>query len=206
MAREGVLAPLDGRGPVLFLVGGVLLVVFAGVNIAQALTDPSAYENLHGTFGPAGFTFGFLGLLGLYPTLADRSPKLARIGAVCAALGAAGFAVLAVESAAGLAGVEPPTVLQFFLLPATVGILVGFPAFAAATLRTNARSRTVGLLLLAPTVVFGVMLVGGAVLGGAAWGAAVLSSAQALAYLAIGYTLRADGQAGRAEVTADAAA
>jgi hypothetical protein len=40
-----------------------------------------------------GYVIGFLGLLGLYPTLADRRPWLARAGAVAAILGVVAFSV-----------------------------------------------------------------------------------------------------------------
>jgi exosortase/archaeosortase family protein len=76
-----------------------------------------------------------------------------------------------------------------------VGIILGFLAFAIATLRTDSQSQHVGVLLLAPAAIFAVNFVRVLVLGTTTptWAPFVLGSGQALALLAIGYSLRTEG-------------
>ena len=177
-----------------FLIAGVVLVVYAALLGYQAFIDSSV--NFHASeaavVGPAGFAVGFIGLLGLYPTLADRSPKLARAGAVFAALAVAGWFMIAVDGLANLAGINWPTWLAAVAILGILGMFLGYAAFGVASLRTDAHSRTLGLLLLAPTILFGVLIVGQAITGGTAIGAALISSGLALSHLGIGYVLRTE--------------
>lgn len=180
-----------------FLLAGLLLVVYATLNGIAAVTDVTR-ETVENVVGPVGFVLGFVGLLGLSPSLADRSPKLTRAGAVFAALGAVGFSVIALQGLARLAGGEPPTWLGVFVLLAATGMLLGFPTFGAVSVRTDVHSRTLGLLLVAPATIFAVMLSQAVLFTQwglfsetiVAWSAVVISTGQALAHLAIGYSLR----------------
>lgn len=195
MARNtSVFDPLAGKSASLFLVGGGLVVVFASLLGYQAFVDGSAgfHDGIASLFGPGGFALGFVGLLGLYPTLADKAPRLAGAGAVFATLGAVGGAVNAVGHVGTLAGMDAPAWVGPFALLILLGMVPGYLSFAAAVLRTDGQSRTLGLLLCMPAVLFVVMIVGGIVTGGTATGAAVLASGQALAHVAIGYTLHTD--------------
>lgn len=207
----GLLTPLDGKSPVLFLLAGALLLVFVGVNVVQAFTDPAAYENLHATFGPAGLLFGFLGLLGLYPKLSDRTPRLARAGAAFVTIGAVGAAVTSVAylgAAAGVFSGEPPAALAAFAIGILIGMIPGYLSFAVACLRTDVHSRTLGLLLLAPAIVFVTMLVSPLISTAALpIRAVVISSTQAVAHLAIGYVIWTGGiPTDRAEPVPDSTA
>jgi hypothetical protein len=197
---------LERRSATLFLVGGVLLIPFAASLAAMGLLDVEAPQNL---FSGAGLTLAFLGLLGLYPGLADRSRWPARAGAVLATLGAASFLALFVANVAHLAGVvASPSIGPLGALN-VVGILLGFPVTGLAVLRSAAHSRTLGLLVSAPGVIFAGNVVRLAVGGpvGAAEVAAVFALAQALTMLGIGYALRTGGIPGdRPEPTADAVA
>lgn len=206
---DGVLAPLDGKSPALFLVAGGLLVPFAALLVYEALADAAAPEDV---FGPPGFFLAMVGLLGLCPALADHAPRLARAGAATAAISAAGWFVITVLAIGEAAGAVPP--LEDFgvlglvvVLAAGVPMVLAYLSFGVGSLRTDVHSRILGVLLLAPPVIFGVMIVGGALTGGSAIGAAALSSGQAISHLAIGYTLRTedvptDGAESRADAIA----
>lgn len=184
--------PLTSRSPTLFLVAGVLLVGYATFNGVHAFTGVE-YESIENVFGPAGFALGFLGLLGLYPTLRDQNPRLARAGAVCAVLGMIAFSVFVVANLGEIAGVvpkEPPSWAVFFVAQAAIGMLVGYVAFAVATVRSDVHSRMLGLLLLAPLAVFTIMLTTSRLGFFPQWLAFAISSGQAVAHLSIGYKLR----------------
>lgn len=188
---------LERWSPTLFLIAGVVLVVYATFNGIVAFTDVTS-RTVKDVTGPAGFVFGFVGLLGLYPTIAGRSPRLARAGAVSAVLGAVGFSTITLQGLARLAGVEPPAWLGIFVLVAAIGMVSGFLSFGAGTLRTDVHSRALGLLLLAPATIFAVMVTQAVLFAQwglfsettMAWSAFTISGGQALAYLVIGYSLR----------------
>lgn len=188
---------LERRSPRLFLLAGILLLGYAALNGLVAFTD-MAYVAVEDVVAPAGLVLGFLGLLGLYPGLVDQNPTLAKIGAVCVSLGAAGFSVITLQGLAVLAGLEATSVPGILLLVGAVGMIPGYLSFGVATVRASVDRRTVGLLLLLPAVVFAAMLSQPFVYAGfgvlsettMAWSNFGISSAQAVAHLAIGYKLR----------------
>ena len=136
-----------------FLAGGVLLAVDAVVVAATIVTGAERFLLLGQAFVGAGWTAALVGLLGLYPGLAEPSRRLARVGAVCAAVGAVTFTVVAAASLAYYAGIpdgEYGAIGMFFIPGVLVGSVLGFVSFSAASLRTDVYSRTVGVLLLVP--------------------------------------------------------
>jgi hypothetical protein len=187
------LESLERGAPTLFLIAGGVLVVFAALLGIEAFTDRTFPTDI---FGPGGFAIAFLGLLGLYPRLAEEAPWLARIGAVSAPIAVLGASVTSVWYIGVAIGIFPgdpaPAYIAVFVLGIFIGFLVAFPSFAVATLRTDSYSRTLGVLLLAPTGPFVLMLVLLPVTGGTAVGAFVLDSGEAIFMLAIGYTLRTE--------------
>lgn len=205
--RNGVLEAIEGRTATLFLVAGSLLAVFAALWGVEALTGRTAPQDV---FGPGGWVFAFVGLLGLYPSLADRSPWLARVGAVSVTIGAVSAAVTSLWYIGVFAGVfpaEPPAYIAALAIGILVGGFPGFLSFGAASLRTDIHSRTLGLLLLAPPIILGVMAVTVAVTGGTAAGGFIAGSGQAISHLAIGYILRIENaRRNRAKSPADTAA
>lgn len=191
--RIGRWESLEQWSPTLFLVGGLLLLGFAGSFAYMAVTGADVPQNL---FSGLGLTLCFLGLLGLYPGVADRSPWLARVGAVLAVLGAVAFAAVFVRNVASIAGLTQSVSLGPLQLFNVVGLSFGFLVFGVATLRSGAYSRTVGLLLLAPSVIFYVNLVRLLIFEMEAFAvSSVLALGQALAMLAIGYSLHKEGVA-----------
>ena len=194
--RSGVLESIEGRTGTLFFVAGALFFLFATMWGVEAFTNQSAPKNV---FGPAGFAFAFLGMLGLYPALADRSRRLARFGALIAIIGGAGAAANSMWYIGWwvLPAVVPDPSTSV-LVGAMVGAMVlgqflGYTSFGAASLRAGVHSRTVGLLLVAVPTVLVVMIATVATGYDSAGSATVLGSVQALIHLAIGYTLRTEG-------------
>lgn len=191
---------LERWSPTLFLLAGVLLIAYAALNGLAAFSD-GAYVLVEDIVGPAGFVLGFVGLLGLYPGVVDRDPTLARAGTLCVSLGAIGFTVITLQGLAVVAGVESVGGPGIFLLLVTIGLVPGYLLFGVASLRADMHSRTVGLLLFVPAVVYATML-SQAILfvqfgvfseTTMAWSAFAISSSQAMAHLSIGYTLRIGG-------------
>lgn len=135
--RNGVLNVLERWSPMLFLVGGVVLVAFAASLAAIGLMDMSVPRNI---FAGVGFTFSFLGLLGLYPRLKDGSPLLARAGAVFAVLGAVGFALTFVLGIADFVEVTLPAWVEAVQLLNIIGIVLGFFLIGTASVRTDAHT------------------------------------------------------------------
>lgn len=186
---------LETWSPAMFLLAGGLFVVFAGFWAAFAFTDMSS-EAVQNVVGPAGWTASFIGLLGLYPSLADRSPRMAAAGAVFAALGVVGGSVSTVGNLLPVLGGmgESPAWLAPIQLLLLFGIVLGFLTAGIANFRTHAWSKGVGLLLLAPAIIFLVNIVRVATLGSTTptWSPFVLGSGQAIALLGIGYMLRTE--------------
>lgn len=176
-----------------FLVGGLLMVVDAAFVAANIVTGAEDFLLLGQAFVGAAWTAALVGLLGLYPGLADRSPLPARAGAVFAVIGVITFAVMAVAVLVYYAGIpagEYDAISVFFIPGVLVGSVLGFVAFGVASLRTDAYSRTLGVLLLVPAV-----LVAGNILRFIVGLEAVsitlgIVIGDALAMLAIGYVLQ----------------
>lgn len=194
---DSVVAPLEQWSPKLFLAAGGVLAVYAALYGTEAFLD--TFPAVRDVLGPAGYVIGFVGLLGLYPALADRSPKLARAGAFFAVLGIMGWLVSLVGRA-GIVSGAPAAVDAIEAVFILIGMILAFLAFAAASLRTDIYSRTVGLLLLGPFLVnalnFGIVIAGYA----SPEGRFVTSGLWALSYLAIGIALSTEGiPAGRTE-------
>ena len=117
--------------------------------------------------------------------------------------------VRAIVAASQLVGIfqTTPAWLTPFTLPFLIGIVLGFITFGVAVLRTDAYSRSVGLLLLVPGVLFPTVLVAVITMaeGGFPYVIHVLhNGTDALVLLAVGYLLRLKGvPTGRAEPTPD---
>lgn len=166
-------------------------------------TEPAAFAQ---ALVGASWTAAFIGLLGFYPSLSDRSRWLARIGAVFAVVGAITMAAMAVTSLGYSTGVlsrELGDVVMYFLPLVFLGIVLGFGLFAVASLRTDVYPRSVGLLFLLLPLTFlfniGTGIAGFNPLPKILGVVALLS----LTMLAIGYLLRTgDAMADREEVEA----
>lgn len=192
---RGVVGWLARRRSSLFLGGGLFVVGFAAGFVVEATTGRAVPESV---LGGVGFTLGFLGLLGCYPSIAERRPRLATLTGALAVLGAVGFAVTVVTGLAEVAPFVVPAWLESLVVLNILGLLVGFTAAGYAVLTSGAGSRRLGLLLLAPAGIFAVNFVRVLLRGGPGSEtilpevSAVLAAGQALALLGIGLTLRTE--------------
>lgn len=176
----------------LFLIAGGLLVIHAITHGLEAFSGFEYPWHHEFPFGVAGMALGFVALLGLYPKMADRLPKLARVGAVVAVIGAVSWVVMGLTIFAEEVGAEPPAVLDAVGLVMIFGVILGYLAFSIAGLRTDIVSQTSGLILLTPVVVM-IMNLGIGLSGhGSPAGQFVVASGFAVAHVAIGATLRTE--------------
>lgn len=209
---DSALAPLEGKTSTLFFVAAGLMAIVAGLFAAEVFIGRGV-DTLLSMAGPAGFGVAFLGLLGSYTTLVDRTPRLARAGAISLGIGVAGALILIVGGAGEFVGLyaEAPGWVEAANLLLLIGVILGFTTFGVGVLRTGTHPRTVGLLMLWPPVVFGgiIVLVGVFILGGTFphWVHVGHSGSEALVYLSIGYLIRAgERPTDRAQSTTDSPA
>lgn len=180
--------------PRLYLIAGAVLAVYAALNGVVALTDMAIAPNVF----QAGYIAGFLGLLGLYPGLADQRPWLARAGAGAAALGVIAFSVFTASNLAELIGIASgnPTGWGAFAIMGTIGFVVGYLAVGIVVIQSEVYSRAVGLLLLMPGVII-ILMFASMATGVASPGSVfVVSAGQAMTHLAIGSTLKVETASG----------
>jgi hypothetical protein len=188
------LASLERWSPTLFLVAGALGLVYTALWGLVAFVGVEYPILRDVVFRVQSYVVGSVALLGLYPSLADGRPKLARGGGVFAALAVVGLLVDglvgASRSLAVYLGAEPPAWIAAFGLLILLGFVVGFPAFGVASLRTGVHSRIAGLALLTPVFVTAMNL--GIVAAGLTSPTArfLVSGGYALAHLAIGVAIR----------------
>lgn len=189
--RGGVLDWLERRNQSLILLAGVLASVTAALSTVGHLTTAGT-DPFEIAIAPFAFLLLFLGVLGLYPRLADRTPRLARTAAAFAVIGALFAPLLGVVALADLAGLLagdiPTAVLGSHLLGRHAG-QVALVLTCVGIFRTGAYSRRVGVLLLGPAAVMLLALMH-IILSWPAWATPPLVAANALAMLAIGHSLR----------------
>lgn len=184
-----------------FSAGGVMFVVAAALTVVSMVTGAERLSLMVGeAFIAAGWLGGLIGLLGLYPGLADRTRWSPRAGAVFTVIGAVTFVVLALASlvaylqGGGVGDLPVPFIMLFPGLLA--GSLLAFLSFSIASLRTDAYPRTVGLLLLVPPSIFVTnFFIAPLIFGVGPNPPAVIfvvQSGLALVLLAIGYVLRSE--------------
>lgn len=193
------LRALERWRPSLFLAAGGILVFYAAFNGLWAFTD--MVPEVNGL--EIGYVLGFLGLLGMYPTLADRSPWTVRLGAVAAVCGVVAISFISANSLAQLSGLITGTlpgwsVLRFLPL---VGFVFGYLLFGVAALRSDVYPKSVGVLVSIPGLIVVLMLVHIVVGYASAETAFVISAGEALAHLAIGASLKADAAAAAQDAT-----
>jgi len=176
--------------PVLFLIGGGLMVGHAtmlGVQAFSTLTTPPD------VFGPLGHLVALLGLFGLYPVLIDGTKTVGRAAGTLAIVGVGSWTVLTVTRFLAVAGIVTSV---GNVLPAAVFALAfastifTYGLFGVAALYVDSDSRLVGGLLLAPAVLLVVVLVTSAVTGVSAVVGVLIGGGLSLSMLALGQTLR----------------
>lgn len=194
---------LEARRALAFTIAGVLMaadLVILLFNFSAGTEDQ--FMDLGQALIGGSWAVGFLGLLGFYPSLSERSRWLTRIGGIASVIGFVAMVVMAVISFSAFAdllsgGYE--AYVPLFLPGIFVGIIFGFGSFGIATLRSGTYTTTVGafFLLLTCTFIFnvatgiaGVLPYLGKVIG--------VVTVLTVTNLALGYLLRS----GRAEPVA----
>ncbi len=194
----GVLAPLEDWSAPAFLVAGGFFVINAAIVATGIATNSERLIMLLGqAFVGAGWTAAFIGMLGLYPALADRSRWLVRVAAFLIVIGVVIFTVMAVASLLYYLGIpdgEITALLPVFLPGVILSSILGVGLFSVASLRTDVHSRTVGLLLLALPLIVVTNILRGVVAGiESPIATLVIVIALTLVNVAIGYRLRVEG-------------
>lgn len=134
-----------------FLFSGVIFIPKMIIAASHIFVDAELFVALERVFLGAGWTAAFLGLLGFYPSLTNRSRWLARIGALFSVIGGITMTVMAAVSLGyftNLLNGEVSDVLMYFIPGIFGGIVLGFGTFGIASLKTNIYSRGIGFLFL----------------------------------------------------------
>jgi hypothetical protein len=191
--------------PTLFLVGGSLLVAHTGILAVQAFSNlPTPLE----VFGPAGHFVALVGLFGLYPALANRTPTTTRIAGAVAILALSCWSLIIVGrvlvASGAVSSLSDPLPAVFFMLTFGSTILT-YCLFGVASIRVEPRG--VSLLVFAPGVLISMALVGSAVSGMTDFAALVVAGGLALSVLTLGIKLRTwdrptDGTVSASDATA----
>lgn len=184
---------LEKGSPTLFLIAGVVLIIYAalyGVEASMGLAYPDARDFLL----PTGYILGVAGLLGLYPTYAERATKLLRVGAIMAVGSLVGWLALLAFSFGDVAGGNIPQsdiLPGIFFMVHPMMMILAYSLFALAIIWADFNSWILSLFLLGSPILFIVLLMGPVIRSGDfPLGAFVISSGQAMTHLAIGYVLQ----------------
>lgn len=172
-----------------FLIAGGLLLGFVASNGIEAFTTVHPPIWVNTLFVSPALVAAAVGLLGFYPQLVNRVPRVALSSAVVIIVaGIAAIALFIVVSVNGM-GVGPtlPFSPVYFLTLLTA--ILGFALVGIAVLWTDTPSRTVGLLVLGPPTVNLIMIVT-APMNPPQWSTFLISAMWCGAILAIGVALR----------------
>lgn len=155
---SNVWAALEQRSATAFLIGGGIFLLSAAVTVFDIAVGAEQLRLQLGqaTVG-AGWIAGLVGLLGLYPGLADWNWWAMRGGVAAIVLGLVGYAIMTVGVLAIFAGVPEGALepLQPVFLPLMLaGSVLPFPLFGIAILRSDRHRRGIGGLLVGQTLVF----------------------------------------------------
>ncbi len=183
---------LERGSATLFLVAGALMIIHTGVHAAIAFTDMTYPVHHELPFGLLGHILAFIALLGLYPQLAARSPKLARAGAGLAVFGTIGWIAIGTMTLSEDLNVAAPDWLAVFGPLTILSVIFGYLVFAIAGYRTELVTPRTALAIASPVLVMVYNLVVGLTTGGSPEGQVVVAGGFALTHLAIGAALRAE--------------
>lgn len=191
---------LERWSPTLFLVGGGLVAGHAAIRGLEAFTAMAPPPDV---FGPVGYFLAIVGLLGLYPALVDRAPRLARAGAAIAVVPLVGWSWFSIVAFAELTGIVSPASEAIpgpVFIVHVVTLVLTYGLFAVASIRADSSFRLVGGLLLAPPILMSTMVVASVVVDNSTTGAFLVGSLQAVVHLSIGVVLRASAAPARVPV------
>lgn len=144
----------------LFLVGGVLELLFAVINGVAYLTDVFTYRPWIGLIVLLGRLAFLVGIAGLSVRVATRNPRLGRWGRLVVLLAIGFTSGLVILAALDDFGLFATPVIAIFGLGSVVSTAVTFLLFGVAILRTNAFSPLIGGLLLAAAITLVALFIG----------------------------------------------
>lgn len=157
---------LEQRSGTAFLIAAGLLLVFAVLSGLKAFGNVTVSPRGNAAIGVLGLLAPLAGFIGLYPRVHESGPRLSLVGIGAVTLSAVGSLSLlswtVVSFAGGTFSGDPPAWTAVALLVALVGNTVGFLLFGLIYLRTTSLSRTTGVLLLVPPLMWVVLFVGSA--------------------------------------------
>lgn len=184
---------LEKWSPTAFLGAGVLFFAFVVASVI------SGFTNIEGTWvlvaeggtGLLGLIVAIVAVVGLYPGLRDRSPYMSR-GAVLAFVAAVVGLIVALGWRLSASSV--PTALTLLFSLSVLLIAVGFLLTTAASLRTETPSRTVGVLLFVPVIMWVWHYATFAFVGSMYLLTVIDYTVITAAFLAIGYRLQTESE------------
>lgn len=181
---------IERWSPTLFLVGGTLLAGHAAVQGVEAFTDLAPPPDV---FVTVGHLVALIGLVGLYPPLADRTPTTAGVATVVATIPLAGWFVMTaaqVLAVAGMAASLNDVLPGAAVMLVVVSTVLTYLLFGVATVRADGMSRIDVALVLAPGVLITALLVDAAATGSSAIDGVVIGGGLAVSMLGLGYRLQ----------------
>lgn len=143
-------------------------------------------------FVTTGHFVALVGLLGLYPVLANGTHRLAQAAAAAGTVALVSWFVMTVVRFFELAGIVSSlgdALPEVFFIVVLASTILTYGLFGIATLRVDS-SRTVGLLVLVPSLLTTVLVVDSALTGESDFDGVVIGGGLAVSMLALGYTLR----------------
>lgn len=180
-----------------FLVAGVLLLASPTHIVLESFLNIPLPTWIVASVILPGLIATLVGLVGLYPRIADRAPRMAAIGGLFTALAGTTLTVLlgwilgnsVLTAAWGMTIGSPPDIAFLSLV---VTMTLAFVLFGTASLRVAVPSRRVGTLLLSFALPWIVILVAQSVYGSAfpRWLTLAIYGPIPVVMLATGYTLR----------------
>jgi hypothetical protein len=187
--RTGLWETLEKRSPRLFLLGGVLILIFALHNGQVFLTDTTFKSWIYPTV-ILGRLSVFLGIAGLSVRVVHRSPRFGKPGRVVVAVAVVSAIGLLALGILAQIGVSTPIIAVFGIGTAVLTVIT-YALFGVAIIRTGAFSTLIGGLLLVAvvpilTVFFGRFVLPVRLLG------AVSESTLFVIFVVIAYFLRTE--------------
>jgi hypothetical protein len=182
----------NGRQTAFVTAGGLFLITTVLFGL-EAFTPVSRPVWVTGLVGSLGLIVAFVGLVGLYPGLRDREPRLARAGIALVAAAVLGLIVFLSCLLAKMSGIPLPAPPIIAFVGAMIAIILVFVLFGAASLRSGVHSRAVGLLIFLLVATFVGGLIADLAYGGSpATVNAIMNGVLSGILLSIGYILPTD--------------